>query len=140
MSSQQPISQFYVHTECCCRRCCCCCCCCCLCSRGHCCCYYCCCCCSVGRYTAVVAAAAVLLRLAAVRHRVLDGRICCWFIESAPSVFSSFKCDLHLMVPLGNTVAFTASIFLYPRACTEPRRASVHLGEASLVYFIINLL
>ena len=63
--------------------------------------------CSVCCYTAVVAAAAaVLLFPAAVRHRVPDGRICCWFIESDPSAsfLFSFKRDLFLMVVrLGST-------------------------------------
>ena len=65
VSSKLSSSQFDMHTECCC----------------------CCCCCSVSCYTAVaVAAAAVLLFPAAVRHRVPDGQICCWFIESDHSV------------------------------------------------------
>ena len=42
------------------------------------------------RCTAVVAAAAVLLLPAAVRHRVPNGQICCWFIESDPSFFIPF--------------------------------------------------
>ena len=65
VSSEQPRSQLYIHAECC-RRCCC---------------YSVCC------YTAVAAAAAVLLLPAAVRHRVPDCRLCCWFIGSDPSVF-----------------------------------------------------
>ena len=65
VSSEQSRSQFYMHTECCC-------------------------CCSVCCYTAVVAAAAVMLLPAAVRHRVPDGQIWCWFIESDPSVFFLF--------------------------------------------------
>ena len=35
-------------------------------------------------------ATAVLLPPGAVRHRVPDGNICCWFIESDPSVFFLF--------------------------------------------------
>ena len=43
----------------------------------------------------------MLLLVAAVRHRVPDGKICCWFIESVSSVsFSSFKRDVVLMHPL----------------------------------------
>ena len=64
------VSLIRMHTECC-YRCCC------------------CCCCSVC-YSAGVAAAAVLLLPAAVRHRVQDGQICCWFIESDPNVFFLF--------------------------------------------------
>ena len=37
-----------------------------------------------------------LLLAASVRHGVLDGKICCWFNESGPSVFfSSFKHDFQ---------------------------------------------
>ena len=59
--------------------------------------------------TAVVGAA-VLLLPAAVRHRVPDGQICCWFIESDPGVLfllfqSSFKRDLYMIVTLGSTVS-----------------------------------
>ena len=44
---------------------------------------------------------------AAVRHRVPDGKFCCWFIEFDSS---AFKHDLKKKstVPLGSTVAFTA--------------------------------
>ena len=41
-------------------------------------------------YTADVAAAATLPLPAAVRHRVRDGKICCWFIASDPSFFLLF--------------------------------------------------
>ena len=61
--------------------------------------------------TGVVAAAA-----AAVRHRVADSKNCCWFIEydSIQCFISSFKHDIFIMyVPLGSTVAFSASICLY---------------------------
>ena len=68
VSSEQSNGQFYMRTECC--RCCCC-----SCVLIHCC---------------VVAAAAVLLLPAAVRHRVPDGQICCWFIEFDLSVFFLF--------------------------------------------------
>ena len=38
---------------------------------------------------------------AAVRHRVPDGKICCWFIESDPSVFFLFtQTRLILVYPL----------------------------------------
>ena len=65
----------------------------------------------------VFAAAAVLLFLAAgVRYRVPDGQICCWFIESDPSVFFLFiQTRFIFYVPLGSTVAFTASICLHPQ-------------------------
>ena len=72
MSSEQSISQFYMHSECCCR-----------CRRCYCRCSVCC-------YTAVVASAGVVLLPGTVRHRVPDGDICCWFIESDPSVFFLF--------------------------------------------------
>ena len=67
--------------------------------------------------TAVVPAAAVLLLPAAVRHRVLpDDKFCCWFVESDPSVFFLFIQTRFLFdVPLGSTVAFTASICLHSR-------------------------
>ena len=42
----------------------------------------------------------LLLLLAANRHRVPDGKICCWFIESEPSLFFLFKDDFFLMHPL----------------------------------------
>ena len=66
-----------------------------------------CCCCSVCCYTAVVAAAA------AVHHRVPDGNKCFWFIEADFSVFFLFIQNNVFNVPLGGTVAFTASICLY---------------------------
>ena len=44
------------------------------------------CCCSVCCYTAAVRASAVLLLIVVGRHRVPDGQICCWFIESDPCV------------------------------------------------------
>ena len=61
-------------------------------------------------YTAAVAAAA-----AAVRHRVPDCKKSSWFIESDSShCFFLFKHGFFLMyVPLGGTLAFTASILLY---------------------------
>ena len=65
-----------MHTECCCR------------------------CCSVCSCTDV-AAATVLLLPAAIRHRVPDGQICCWFIDSDPSVFFIFnQTRFILMHPL----------------------------------------
>ena len=64
--------------------------------------------------TAIAAAAAALLLPAAVRHRVPDSQICCWFIESDPSVFfSSFKRDLLWMVPLGSAVSYLRPRFAY---------------------------
>ena len=56
----------------------------------------------------------LLLLLAAVRHRVPDGKIVCWFIESGSSVFFLFtQTRFTFNVLLGSTVAFTASICLY---------------------------
>ena len=66
MSPEQSRGQFHMHEECYCRCCC------------SVCCYY---------TAAVGAAAAILLVLVAVRHRVLDGQIYCWFVESYHSVF-----------------------------------------------------
>ena len=92
LSSEQLRSQFCMHTEC--RRCCC---------R-----------CSVCCYTAVVAAAVVLLLPASVRHRVPDGQIWCWFIESDPSVFFLFiQTRLIFDVPLDSTVSHLPSRFAY---------------------------
>ena len=92
---EQSRSQFYVHTECCCCR-------------------RCWCCCSVCRYTIIAAAATVLLLPAAVRHRVPDGQICCWIIESDPSVsFLFIQRDLFLVVPLGSTVSHLRPRFAY---------------------------
>ena len=63
-------------------------------------------------YTADAAAAAA----AAVRHRVPDGKICYWFIESDPSVFFVLiQNTIYFNAPFGSTVAFTASICLHPR-------------------------
>ena len=63
-----------------------------------------------------VAAAVVLLLPAAVRHCVPEGQIGCWFIESDLSVFFLFIQTGYIFnVPLGGTVAFTASICQYPR-------------------------
>ena len=57
-------------------------------------------------YIAVVAAAAVLLLPAAVRHRVPDGQISCWFIQSDPKCFLSLHSNaIFLMVLLGSTVS-----------------------------------
>ena len=65
-------------------------------------------CCSACSYTAVVAAAAD-----AVRHRVPHGKNCCWLIESdSIQCFLSWK-TIIFIVPLGCSVAFTASICLY---------------------------
>ena len=66
--------------------------------------------------TGVLAAAAV-----AVRRHVLDGKNCCWFIESdsiQSFLFSSLKRDtfwtyIYIYIPLGSAVAFTASVCLY---------------------------
>ena len=74
VSFEQSRSQVYMHAECCCRRCCC--------------------------SLCVVAATAVLL-LPVVRNRVPDAQICCWFIESDPSVFFLFiQTRFILMYPL----------------------------------------
>ena len=58
-------------------------------------------------------------------------------LKSDFSVFVLFtQTGFIFNVPLGSTVAFTASIFLQPRslrACAEPRRASARRGEAPLV-------
>ena len=76
VSSEQPRSPFYTSIcikECCCRRR----------RRRRCCC---CCCCS---YVLLYCCCAFC---SAFRHRAPDGQICCWSIESDPSVcFSSFK-------------------------------------------------
>ena len=76
----------------------------------------------------------LLLLAAAVRHRVREGKICCWCIESDASVsFLLIQTNLVFIVPLGSTVAFTASICSHPRylrACAEPRRASVCRGKS----------
>ena len=62
--------------------------------------------------TGALAAAAVTVR----RH-VPNGKSCCWFNEYESmqvSFFSSFKHDIFLTyIPLGGTVAFTASVCLY---------------------------
>ena len=74
-----------------------------------------CCCCSVCCYNAVFAEAAVLLLLAAavaVRHRVPDGQIWCWFIESDPSVFFLFTQTQFIFdVPRSSTVSPVRSRF-----------------------------
>ena len=59
-----------------------------------------------------------LLLPAAVRHRVPDGKNWfCWF--SGPDFqsffFSPFNHKFTLNVPLGSTVAFTASVYLHRR-------------------------
>ena len=52
-----------------------------------------------------VAAAAVLLLAAALRHRVPEGKNCCWFVESDPSIFFLFSQTRFIFyVPLGGTV------------------------------------
>ena len=60
-------------------------------------------------------------------------------LKSDFSVFVLFtQTGFIFNVPLGSTVAFTASIFLQPRslrACAEPRRASARRGEAPLVLY-----
>ena len=67
----------------------------------------------VATYTAVVAAA-VLLLPAAVCHRVPDGQIWCWFVESDPSVFFLFnQTRFNLMVSLGSTVSHLRPRFAY---------------------------
>ena len=56
----------------------------------------------------------MLLLLAAVRHRVPDGQIWCWFIESDPSVFFLFiQTRLIFDVPLDSTVSHLPSRFAY---------------------------
>ena len=64
-------------------------------------------CCSIAVVAAAAAAAAAVLPLpAAVRRLVPDGKICCWFIESDPSVFFLFfQTRFVFSVPLGSTVA-----------------------------------
>ena len=78
----------------------------------------------------------------AVRHRVPDGQICCWFIESHHSVFFLF---IQTRFILDGTpwqsycVAFSASICLHPRkwrACAEPRQASARSGVAPLYHVV----
>ena len=86
--SRPLVSSMYMHTECCC--------------------------CSVYCYTGVVAVAAVLLLPAAARHRVPDGQIWCWFVESDPSVFFIFyKRGSFFMYPV--PIRFTVSNCLHPR-------------------------
>ena len=90
-------------------------------------------------YTAV-AEAAVLLLAADVRHRVLDGKVCCCGLLHLILVFVSvhsntlyFKCTpwqysrFYILQP-----PFTFNTYLVPiihprhlRACAEPRRASL---------------
>ena len=55
-----------------------------------------------------------MVAAAAVRHRVADGKVCCWFIEeSDSSVFFLFiQPRFIFIVALGSTVAFSASICL----------------------------
>ena len=68
--------------------------------------------------TAVVAAAAeaaVLLLPAAVRDRVPNGHVRCWYIESDSSIFLLNQTRFFFDVLLGSAVAFTASICLRPR-------------------------
>ena len=63
------------------------------------------------------AAATVLLLAAAVRHRVPDGALCCCGLLHLIPVFyfSSFIQTRFIFdVPIGSTVACTASIYLYP--------------------------
>ena len=88
VSSEQSRSQFYMHKE----------------SAAA---------AAVCCYTAVIAAATVLLLPDTLRHRVPDRQICCWFIESDPSVvFLFIQTRFTSDVPLGSTVAFTTSICL----------------------------
>ena len=92
-----------------------------------------CCCCSVCCYADAVAAA-VLLLPAAVRHRVPDDKIYCWFIESYPSVFIDFFLMYPLAVLSRLRPRFAHILGNYGiRACSEPRRASVRRGESHLV-------
>ena len=75
---------------------------------------YCCCCCS---------------------HRVPDGNYC-WFIGSDSSAFFLFKHELFFNVPLGSTVAFTASILPTSSVIMGMRGAKAAVtrrGEAPLV-------
>ena len=70
--------------------------------------------CCYAAVAAVVAAAAVLLLPAAVCHRVPDGQIWCWFVESDPSVFFLFnQTRFNLMVSLGSTVSHLRPRFAY---------------------------
>ena len=90
------------------------------------------------------AVAAVAAVAAAVRHRVPDGQICCWFIESDPSVFFSFKRDLFLMHPLAILCRIygldspTSSVIKGMRAAKAgvilPRRSSLVYILSPLVY------
>ena len=90
VSSQQSRRHFYILTECCYR----------------CCCFVCC-------YVAV-AAAAVLLLLVTVRRRVPDGQVCCWFVESDPSVFFLFiQTRVIFYVSFGSTVSHLRPRFAY---------------------------
>ena len=64
----------------------------------------------------VQSAAAASAASAAVRHCVPDGKKCCLFIESDHSVFFLFvqtRYIFYVRVPLGSTVAFAASIYIW---------------------------
>ena len=73
-------------------------------------------CCSVCCYTAAVAAAALQLLPAAVRHRVPDGQICCWFIEYDSSVLFLFIQTRFMFdgTPLGSTVPHLLPPVFFP--------------------------
>ena len=59
---------------------------------------------------------AVATAAAAVRRRVPDDKKCCWFIESGSIqcffLFIQTQFIFNVCIPLGSTVAFTASICL----------------------------
>ena len=84
-----------------------------------------CCCCSSCFSTAVVAAAAVLVLLpAAVRHRLPDGNIYCWSIESDSSVLFLFShTRLILNVPLGGKPSHLRPRFDYILGNSEHARS-----------------
>ena len=74
-------------------------------------------------YTAVVAAAAVLLLPAAVRHRLPEDQLWCWFIENDPSASFAHQTRFHFVLPLGSTVSHLRS--------RSPVIAGVHGAKAS---------
>ena len=82
-------------------------------------------------YTAASAAAA------AVRHRVPEGVLCRWFIESDSinSVFFLFiQSQFIFNVPLGSTIAFTASICLYVMTGMRGAKAAVSPPRRLYIY------
>ena len=90
----------------------------------------------------------LLLLAAAVRHRVLDGKVCSRGPLHLIPVFSfsSFKHDIFLMYPLAVLSRFQGRFFhllqymSYILDYAEPRRALACRGVASLVWYSVCLL